>query len=52
MDFRRPDKTSPFLEEFLEEYRKNVKFVEHDVLMYEGINKTIDFLNKTGFNTL
>lgn len=52
MDFRRPAKTSPFLEEFLEEYRKNVEFVEHDVLMYEGINKTIDFLNKTGFNSL
>ncbi len=47
MDFRRPTKTSPFLEGFLKEYRKEVAFVEHDVLMYEGINKTIGFLNKT-----
>lgn len=52
MDFRRPVKTSPFLEGFLKEYRKLVKFVEYDVLMYEGINKTIDFLNSTNFRSL
>jgi histidine ammonia-lyase len=52
MDFHRPLKTSPFLEEFLKEYRKDVKFVQHDVLMYEGINKTIDFLNRTKFRKL
>jgi histidine ammonia-lyase len=45
MDFRRPLKTSPFLEEFHSEYRRQVDFVQHDVLMYEGINKTIRFLN-------
>ncbi len=47
MDFRRPLKTSPFLEVIMEEYRKSVKFVQHDVLMYEGINRTIAFLNVT-----
>ncbi len=47
LDFRRPFKTSPFLEEFHSEYRQHVDFVQHDVLMYEGINKTIDFLNKS-----
>ncbi len=52
MDFRRPVKTSPFLEKFLGEYRKNVDFVQSDVLMYEGINKTIDFLNETGIRRL
>lgn len=52
MDFRRPLKTSPFLEEFLKEYRKDVKFVQQDVLMYEGINKTIAFLNQTKFRRL
>jgi histidine ammonia-lyase len=52
MDFRRPLKTSPFLEIFLKDYRKEIKFVEHDVLMYEGINKTIDFLNSTKFKRL
>ena len=52
MDFRRPMKTSPLLEKFIEEYREKVAFVERDVLMYEGINKTIDFLNETNFTKL
>ena len=52
MDFRRPTKTSPFLEEFLKEYRKQVKFVQHDVLMYKGINKTVEFLNFTSFKRI
>jgi histidine ammonia-lyase len=52
MDFRRPVKTSPFLEKFLNEYRKTVAFVSHDVLMYEGMNKSVEFLNKTEFNRL
>ena len=47
MDFRRPVKSSPFIEKFLKDYRKYVDFVEHDVVMYEGINKTVEFLNKT-----
>jgi len=52
MDFRRPMKTSPFLEIFLQEYRKKVEFVQFDVLMYEGINKTIQFLNETEISKL
>lgn len=52
MDFRRPVKTSSFLENFLAEYRKKVAFVQFDVLMYEGINKTIQFLNETEFRRL
>ena len=52
MEFRRPVKTSSFLEKFFAEYRKNVAFVQYDVLMYEGINKTIQFLNDTDFKRL
>jgi histidine ammonia-lyase len=52
MDFRRPLKSSPFIERFIEEYRKKVDFVEFDVLMYEGINKTIGFLNETKIRRL
>jgi histidine ammonia-lyase len=47
MDFRRPIQSSPFIENFLKDYRKKVKFVQQDVVMYEGINKTIEFLNAT-----
>ena len=52
MDFRRPVKTSPFLEKFLKEYRKTVAFVNHDVVMYERMNKSVEFLNRTKFNKL
>jgi histidine ammonia-lyase len=52
MDFRKPVQTSPFLEKFKNEYRKKVAFVNHDVLMYEGINQTIEFLNQTTFKRL
>lgn len=52
MDFRRPLKTSPFLENFKKEYRKKVDFVERDVLMYKRINKTVEFLNETKIKNL
>ncbi len=46
IDFRRPLRTSDYLEKFLEEYRKRVSFVDEDTLMYVGINKTIRFLEE------
>ncbi|MFY9153474.1 MAG: histidine ammonia-lyase [Prolixibacteraceae bacterium] len=46
MEFRRPAKTSGYLEQFIADYRKQVSFVNEDSLMYVGINKTIDFLEK------
>jgi len=46
IEFRRPAHTSPFLEDFLAQYRTQVAFVKEDTLMYEGINKTIGFLEK------
>lgn len=49
MDFRRPARTSDYLENFLAEYRKQVSFVSEDTLMYVGINKTIDFLEKGNY---
>jgi histidine ammonia-lyase len=46
MEFRRPAKTSDYLEKFLAEYREKVSFVSEDTLMYIGINKTIEFLEQ------
>ncbi|NLN96201.1 MAG: histidine ammonia-lyase [Bacteroidales bacterium] len=46
MDFRRPLKTSPVLEKFLAEYRTRVNFVQDDIIMYNDINKTIEFLDE------
>ena len=48
MEFRRPEKTSPFLEAFLEEYRQYVDFVEKDdVILSDNIHKTMEFLQNT-----
>jgi histidine ammonia-lyase len=34
LEFRRPAKTSPYLEEFVAQYREIVPFIEEDVIMY------------------
>ena len=41
LEFRRPARTSPFLEEFLEGYRKHVSFVEDDKVMYHDIEASV-----------
>ena len=47
IDFRRPLKTSPLLESFLNAYRKEVPFVKDDIVMYKEIHKTVAFLKRT-----
>jgi histidine ammonia-lyase len=44
IEFRRPEKTSPFLENFISQYRKYVEFINNDEVMYLHINNTIKFL--------
>lgn len=46
MEFRRPLRSSHFIEEFLSDYRREVKFVSEDTVMYLEINNTIRFLEK------
>ena len=50
MEFRRPAKTSPYLENFLARYRREVKFVENDQVMYESINRSVEFLRNIRFD--
>jgi len=52
MEFRRPARTSDYLEGFWSDYRKQVSFVSEDTLMYVGINKTIEFLEKGKYSLL
>jgi histidine ammonia-lyase len=49
LEFRRPAKSSEYLESFWTDYRKHVSFVAEDSLMYVGINKTIGFLEKGNY---
>ena len=44
LDFRKPVKSSPFVENFVAQYREYVPFIENDRVMYNYINKTVDFL--------
>lgn len=44
LDFRRPIKSSEFIEKFVAEYRKHVEFVKVDKVMYTEIAKSVDFL--------
>ncbi len=46
LEFRRPLKTSPVLEEFVAQYRKVVNFIEVDETMYTHINNTKEFLKE------
>lgn len=44
LEFRKPVKTSPFLEAFVREYRKSVSFVARDRMLYEDMEKSVAFL--------
>jgi histidine ammonia-lyase len=46
MEFRRPARTSPFMEEFMKEYRKRVSFVDDDKVMYHDMDLTVQFLRE------
>jgi len=43
MEFRRPLKSSPFIESFLKEFRGRVPFVENDEVLYKHIGKAVKF---------
>ena len=45
LDFRRPLRSSPAIERIHEDYRRVVPFIDHDVVMYPYISKTVAFLN-------
>ncbi len=46
LDFRRPQHTSPCLEKIHADYRKEVPFIDHDVVMYPYITRSVEFIRK------
>ena len=44
LEFRRPLKSSPIIEKFVAEYRKQVEFVRIDKVMYTEIAKSVQFV--------
>ena len=46
LEFRRPLRSSPLIEKVVKEYRKEVPFIDEDIVMYKEIRKTVAFLNR------
>ena len=52
MEFRRPLQTSPLLESFLGNFRKEVTFIDHDRVMHQDIVRSVKFLKETNLGNL
>jgi histidine ammonia-lyase len=52
IEFRRPLKTSARLESVLASYRKTVKFVDKDRIMYSEIQASVEFLSNLTIDTI
>ena len=49
LDFRRPLKSSPVVEDFVKQFREHVPFVEEDQVMYLHINNAVNFLKQHNY---
>lgn len=49
LEFRRPLKSSDYIEDFITEYRKYVKFVDDDKIMYKEIDNSVKFIQEHEF---
>lgn len=49
IELQRPTKTSPYLEDFIAEFRKEVSFNSQDRVMYKDIDAATDFLRNGDF---
>ncbi len=50
LEFRGTTNTSPFLQTIIKEYRQTVPYVEEDVLMYELIDNSLQFVRNHNFH--
>ena len=46
LDFRRPLRSSPLIEQIHSAYRQRVPFINHDVVMYPHIAQTVEFMRE------
>jgi histidine ammonia-lyase len=52
LDFRRPLKTSPVLEEMVAAFRKQVSFNEADRVLHDDMTKAVEFVRGWEFEEL
>jgi histidine ammonia-lyase len=50
MEFRKPLKTSPYLQEFLADFRTESAYIENDRIMYKEIEAAVRFIRERKFN--
>lgn len=50
LEFRRPARTSPYLESFIAKYREKVDFIQNDKIMYEDMKTSVTFLQEIHFD--
>jgi histidine ammonia-lyase len=50
LEFRKPEKSSSFIEDFVAQYRDCVSFITEDKIMYKEINASVEFLLNGKFN--
>ena len=51
IEFRRPLKSSPFIENVISTFREKIPFIEDDVVMYPEISKSRDFIRNFNFSS-
>jgi histidine ammonia-lyase len=49
LEFRRPMKSAPYLEDFVKKYRERVSFITEDKIMHDEIEKSIAFLQEVDY---
>ncbi|MDD2198678.1 MAG: histidine ammonia-lyase [Bacteroidales bacterium] len=49
LEFRKPLKSSKYIEDFISKFRKYVPFVKNDILMHDAIANSIQFINDSEF---
>ena len=50
LEFRRPAKSSPFIEKLISNYRKQVPFIDVDKVIYTEIERSVQFLKRSQFD--
>jgi histidine ammonia-lyase len=50
LEFRRPLRSSVFIENVVAEFRQSVSFIMDDKVMYDDIARSVEFVRNFGFN--
>ncbi len=50
LEFRRPKKSSPFIEDFVKAYREKVDFIDNDKIMNTEMNASLEFIKTIPLN--